>query len=86
MSISKYCQIIDLGCGDGAVGEALHKEGFTNLVGTDISSGMMKIAEERGVYRDLRKANLMQTLPFEDEEFDCAVTSAVTTYLGESPS
>ena len=75
-----------MGCGDGAVGEALHKEGFTNLAGTDISNGMMKIAEETGVYGHLQKVNLMETLPFEDEEFDCAVTSGVTNYLGESPS
>jgi len=77
-------KIVDLGCGDGAVGLALHEKGFTNLTGVDISNGMMKIAEEKGIYSQLQKADLLQKLPFEDDTFDCAVTSAVTTYLDNS--
>jgi len=66
------------------VGLALHEKGFTNLTGVDISNGMMKIAEEKGIYSQLQKADLLQKLPFEDDTFDCAVTSAVTTYLDNS--
>merc|ERR1719427_151840 len=77
-------KILDLGCGDGAVGQAMYKKGFTNLVGTDISVGMMDIAKTRGVYSDLKKANLLQQLPFEQESFDVGVSSGVTTYLDSS--
>ena len=78
-----FLQIVDLGCGDGAVGDALHKRGLTNLTGADISDGMMEFAEKRGIYKALKKADLMKKLPFDDNSFDCAVTSAVTTYLGK---
>ena len=78
-----FLQIVDLGCGDGAVGDALHKKGLTNLTGADISDGMMEFAEKRGIYKALKKADLMKKLPFDDSSFDCAVTSAVTTYLGK---
>merc|ERR1711953_1098847 len=73
--------VIDLGCGDGAIGKAMYDKGFTNITGVDISSKMMEIAEKKGVYKTLKKANLLQSLPFEKETFDLSVTSAVTTYI-----
>jgi len=81
---SSNMKIIDLGCGDGAIGQALNRHGFTNLHGVDISDGMMAIAKSKGVYSVLKKANLLQELPFDNESFDCAVSSAVTTYLDSS--
>ena len=76
-------QIVDLGCGDGAVGEALLAKGFTNLEGLDISQGMLDIAKEKGIYQSLQKVDLLQELPLEQDTFDLAVSSAVSTYLGE---
>ena len=72
----------DLGCGDGAVGEALRAKGFTNLEGLDISQGMLDIAKEKGIYQSLQKVDLLQELPLEQDTFDLAVSSAVSTYLG----
>merc|ERR1719309_379511 len=68
-------KIVDLGCGDGAVGEALRAKGFSNLAGLDISQGMLDLAKERGIYGSLQKADLSQDLPLEDESFDCAGSS-----------
>lgn len=81
---SDSVKILDLGCGDGAVGQALHDKGFTNLKGIDISKGMISVAKERNVYKDIMKSDLMKDLPFQKEEFDCLVSSAVTTYLEPS--
>jgi len=81
---SNDVKIIDLGCGTGEIGQALHKKGFTALSGADISEGMIEIAEQKGVYSTIKKANLLQQLPFEEESFDCAISSAVTTYLDPS--
>ena len=58
-----FLQIVDLGCGDGAVGDALHKRGLTNLTGADISDGMMEFAEKRGIYKSLKKADILLDLP-----------------------
>ena len=45
---------------------------------------MLDIAREKGIYQSLQKADLLQELPLEQETFDCAVSSAVSTYLGMS--
>ena len=37
-------RILDLGCGDGLVGEALKVRGFNNITGYDISSKMVSLA------------------------------------------
>merc|ERR1712180_102330 len=77
-------KIVDLGCGDGAVGEALLAKGFTNLEGLDISQGMLDIAKEKGIYQSLQKVDLLQELPLKQDTFDLAVSSAVSTYLDHS--
>ena len=46
--------ILDAGNGTGGVGELLHHQGFLNLVGIDISSGMLNEAKKKNVYSDLR--------------------------------
>lgn len=81
---SNDVKIVDLGCGAGAIGQALYKKGFTNLCGVDISEGMIEIAKQKDVYTTITKTNLSQQLPFEAESFDCAISSAVTTYLDSS--
>ena len=58
-------------------------KGFEDLIGIDISKGMLDIAQNKGTYTSLKKGDLQQTLPFEDGTFDCAVSSAVSTYLSE---
>lgn len=44
---------------------------------------MLDLAAKRQCYVDLKKADLMQTLPFPANQFDFAISSAVTTYLGK---
>ena len=84
MKNSLLHQVIDLGCGDGAIGEALKKRGFRNINGVDISQSMINIAQSKGVYDVIKKADLMKALPFDNKSFDLLVTAAVTTYLGRS--
>ena len=33
--------MLDLGCGDGLVGEGLRKHGYTNIAGVDFSQPML---------------------------------------------
>jgi len=54
-------RLIDLGCGTGASGAVLHKAGWRDFVGVDLSSGMLKVAERRGIYRELLKRMLPET-------------------------
>ena len=75
-------KVVDMGCGDGAIGEAMMKKGFRDIVGVDISQSMLNIAESKGCYSSIKKADLLKPLPFNDNHFDVLVTSGVTTYLG----
>ena len=45
---------------------------------------MINIAQSKGVYDVIKKADLMKALPFDNKSFDLLVTAAVTTYLGRS--
>lgn len=50
--------VLDVGCGSGLSGMALHPEGFTTIDGCDYSTGMLAKAKEAGVYRRLFEADL----------------------------
>jgi SAM-dependent methyltransferase len=62
-------EIIDFGCGTGLVGEALREQGFVNVDGVDISTGMLEQARAKRVYRHLMCADLTARIPFEDERY-----------------
>ena len=53
-------QGLDLGCGSGALGQALHGAGLVMpLDGIDLSPGMIALAAQTGCYRRLHRANLL---------------------------
>jgi len=54
--------LMDLACGTGLSGVALHEAGFTCIDGFDISEGMLEQARATGVYRHLATADLSQPL------------------------
>ena len=43
--------ILDLGCGTGLVGEHLHRHGYTNIDGLDLSPELLQVAQAKGIYR-----------------------------------
>lgn len=45
--------LLDFACGTGMSGVALNEAGFSCINGTDISAGMIEVAREKGVYRNL---------------------------------
>lgn len=45
--------LLDFACGTGMSGVALNEAGFSCIDGTDISAGMIEVAREKGVYRNL---------------------------------
>ena len=49
----KQSIILDLGAGTGLVGVALAALGFKQIIGIDISSGMLTKAEAKGIYSSL---------------------------------
>ncbi|MEZ5966817.1 MAG: L-histidine N(alpha)-methyltransferase [Planctomycetota bacterium] len=78
--------VLDAGAGTGAAGTALHALGYRNLVGVDISSPMLAKAKQKGVYRDLRAADLGQPVDaFPDSSFDAAILVGVFSF-GQAPA
>ena len=75
---ANYNNIIDVGCGTGALCYVLNQHGF-NVTGVDAEPGMIKIAEKKLQNRAvcLLQADALGKLPFKDKSFDVAISSYV---------
>ncbi|KAF1927019.1 S-adenosyl-L-methionine-dependent methyltransferase [Didymella exigua CBS 183.55] len=89
--VLKGVRIVDAGCGTGTVDNELAEIGAKDIDGLDISKGMLQVARKSGVYKDLKIADLMKKLKFDDGEYYCghdALTCCGTFthgYLGPEP-
>lgn len=85
--VLKGLRIADAGCGTGTVGKELAKMGAEDIVGLDISEGMLEVARKGGVYKELKIADLTKKLEFEDGEFDALTCCGTFTHghLGPQP-
>ena len=77
-------KILDLGCGTGLAGQALQEQGYQTIIGVDISQKSLDIAREKQIYKALYKADIQQKLPFEDNEFEGIICTAVLTNMEKS--
>jgi SAM-dependent methyltransferase len=77
--------ILDAGCGTGTVGNILAIAGFKNIIGLDLSEGMLARARSRNVYARLKQGILGETLPFETETIAAVISTGVFT-LGHAPA
>ncbi|PVI07916.1 S-adenosyl-L-methionine-dependent methyltransferase [Periconia macrospinosa] len=73
-------QIVDAGCGSGAVGLELKKLGYQAVDGLDISPGMLNVARKLAVYRELKIADLTKKLEVQDGAYDALVCCGMFTY------
>ncbi|KAI2476493.1 methyltransferase domain-containing protein [Pyrenophora tritici-repentis] len=80
-------RIADAGCGTGSVGIELSKLGATDIVGLDISEGMLSVAKNTAVYDDLKTTDLTKRLDVEDGKFDALTCCGTFTHghLGPEP-
>lgn len=61
--------ILDVGCGTGLCAESL--KAFTHsIVGIDLSENMLEKAEQRGVYNELIKGDIVDVISNLDGHFD----------------
>ncbi|NEO92716.1 MAG: class I SAM-dependent methyltransferase [Moorea sp. SIO3G5] len=77
-------KILDLGCGTGLAGQALREQGYKTIIGVDISQKSLDIARDKHIYTALYKADIQQELPFQDNEFDGIISTAVLTNMETS--
>jgi predicted TPR repeat methyltransferase len=79
--LDKNSDILDIGCGTGAVGEFLRIYGFRNIDGLDATPKMLEIAQSKRIYRflyylKLRKNSVIDGL---DEKYDAIVGCGIFT-------
>jgi SAM-dependent methyltransferase len=65
-------RILEVGCGEGELSERMQRELEADVVAVDQSERMVELTRARSV--DARVGDV-QSLPFDDGEFDCAVAA-----------
>jgi ubiquinone/menaquinone biosynthesis C-methylase UbiE len=73
-------RVLEAGCGTGELAERVLRELGAEVVAVDISARMVALTAARGI--DARVADV-QTLPFEDAEFDVAVANWVLYHAAD---
>ncbi|MBK5246190.1 MAG: class I SAM-dependent methyltransferase [Peptostreptococcaceae bacterium] len=78
IDLSKYKNIIDVGCGTGALCSVLKQKGLL-VTGVDLSQRMLKIGAKKPENTEVKffKGNVLDRLPFEGKSFDLSVASFV---------
>jgi len=71
--------ILDIGAGTGLLGEMLNLLGYDDLVGIDLSEGMLGVARSKGVYKELKQMTIDVRMDFEDNAFAAVVAMGVFT-------
>ncbi len=81
----KDLRIIDIGCGTGLAGQALHALGFSTIDGLDLSPGMLAEARTKGVYDALISGDMTQRVPIEDDTYEAAVSAGAFSHSHIGP-
>ena len=74
--------VVDLGCGTGLMGERLRRRA-SYLEGVDLSGEMVALAERKGIYDRLEKAELTAWLGAHQGGVDLLAATDVLNYCGE---
>ncbi len=77
--MGKDKNVLDVGCGDGALGAQLMEKKGCTVSGIDLSEKAVKIAKEKGL--DSKVCDLDMGLPFKDDEFDVCVAVDVLEHV-----
>ena len=76
---ARQSAVLDIGCGTGLVGRELAARGFATIDGIDISHDMMRVARQKGGYRELIYADLNVRLPLADTSYGGAICCGTFT-------
>ena len=79
--------IFDIGCGTGLTCLPLAQRGYRNLDGIDLSPDMVRVAGQRGIYRELLVGDVNQQLERDDASYDGVISTGTFTHghVGPGP-
>lgn len=83
--VPQDARILDAGAGTGLVGVELSRLGYSNIEAMDMSSGMLQVADAKGVYGALHQMVMGEPLGFENDRYDAILGVGVLT-LGHAPA
>ncbi|NKC11390.1 MAG: methyltransferase domain-containing protein [Gammaproteobacteria bacterium] len=90
--LTEYCterqaDIFDIGCGTGLTGVYLAERGYRRLDGIDLSAHMVRVAGQRGIYRELLVGDVNQPLDRPSASYDAVISSGTFTHghVGPQP-
>ena len=83
--VPREAKVLDAGAGTGLIGEVLSNLGFRDLVAMDLSMGMLKEAQRKGVYGEYHQMVMGEPLDFATDSFDAVVSVGVLT-IGHAPA
>ena len=69
--------VLDAGTGAGIMGDVLAPLGYRDLVGIDISAGLLELARKKGAYKDLHQMELGKQLDLPTDAFSAVVATGV---------
>jgi ubiquinone/menaquinone biosynthesis C-methylase UbiE len=78
LNLSKDAKILDAGCGTGKLASFLSSQGY-DVLGVDISDEALALTESKGV--KVKKANILEGLPFEDNTFDLVYSDGLLEHF-----
>lgn len=78
--LARSGRVLDTACGTGRVTALLVKEGFAEVVGTDVSPAMMAVAKRRLPQIEFFQRDATQ-LPFDDDSFDTVTCIGLLMHL-----
>jgi predicted TPR repeat methyltransferase len=83
----KNAEIFDIGCGTGLTCMPLAAAGYENLDGIDLSPDMVRVAAQRGIYRELLLGDVNQQLERDDASYDGVISTGTFTHghVGPEP-
>jgi drug/metabolite transporter (DMT)-like permease len=78
LGLNQYQDVIDVGCGTGALCSELSERGF-RVTGLDSSSEMLRVARKKLMDENIRlyRSDFLQGTPFGDKSFDISLSSFV---------
>lgn len=77
-------RILDAGCGTGNMGLLLQQMGYDNIDGLEPAEGMLEMARNKSVYRNLHPLYLDSTIDLPAASYDAVIAAGVLTH-GHAP-